>query len=162
MESNIKAIFATDLAGGFGYKGRLPWQPIREDMQHFRHITHNKHIAMGYRTWMSLPTLPYRTSVVITKKNLDLPYLIAEQDLLNQLTDLDKILEGELVIIGGANILVPEVLDLCDEIYHTTVKGTFYVDVRLSDDSLARLPKRKHEVLIDTPNCIIRRYHEKL
>jgi dihydrofolate reductase len=152
------AIFATDLAHGFGINGHLPWTKMPEDMDHFRSITHGKHIIMGYNTWKTLPSLPYRTSVVITRFEISSALCMPHSNYVQHIKDLESDLGQEVVVIGGAKILTPELLNSCSAIYHTSVKGTFAVDTRMSADSMATLKGRAEEILLETDRCIIRKY----
>lgn len=149
------ALFATDLAHGFGLRGRLPWKHIPEDMQHFRHITHGKHIVMGYNTWKLLPELPYRTSVVISRHLIPDVKCLPDASFIEGLEDA---LDEEVIVIGGAATLSIELLDRCSKIYHTAIKGTYEVDVRISDEVMAFLKEKEETILSDTNNCIIREY----
>lgn len=162
----LKAIFATDMAGGFGYEGRLPWPKIKEDLAFFKEKTCNGIIIMGRKTHESLPTLPYRTPFVITS---DPEYTVMggsifTPDILNHLKEFEEsnMVGCDVSIIGGATLLSVDVLKQCDEIYHTTVKGTFPVDVKIDDEVLAYLKTREEEILLETEKCIIRRYSAEL
>jgi dihydrofolate reductase len=153
----MKAIFATDLAHGFGINGRLPWKN-KDDMAFFRDKTHWKHIVMGYNTWKTLPKLPYRTSVVISRSEIQYALCIPQNNHIKHIKDLESELNDEVMVIGGAKILTPELLDSCSSIYHTTIKGTFEADTFMSPDSMASLRNRKETILLDNPSCIIREY----
>lgn len=65
----IKAIVATDLRGGIGKDGRLPWPTLKSDMAHFRSLTYGSPLLMGRKTWESIGSknLPGRSSVVFSR-----------------------------------------------------------------------------------------------
>ena len=56
-------IFSRGLNGEFGYKNTLPWH-ISDDLKHFRQITENSTIIMGYNTYKTLTgILPNRKHI---------------------------------------------------------------------------------------------------
>lgn len=147
----MKAIFASDLAGGFGFEGGLPWGRVPEDMKFFMQTTKDSVIIMGRKTFDTLPQLKGRTPVVVTSRNI--PGINCTR----------KLVSMDAFLIGGASLLTPENLSLCGTIYHTTIKGVYEADVSISPDTLLFLSKLKVEVLLETDNCIIRKYtNEKL
>lgn len=161
----MKAIFASDESRGFGYMGRVPWPKLKEDMEHFRKITCNNLILMAKSTWKTLPTLPYRTPILITDNPVedreDL-LQISRSHLLHRAEEFDTYAKGllgkEAIIIGGTSILTPEYLKLCEEIHHTQVKGYFDADVLISQETLDYLNTLPSEVIIENDKMIIRKY----
>lgn len=160
----MKAIFASAEDGGFGYKGNLPWPTIKEDLRNFKELTLNNYIVMGYNTYSTLPKLPKRTPVVISRYKIENEIcLIKDDNLINNLIDFDKeSTQKDVFLIGGASILTPEFLRLCDEIYHTEVKGVYPVDVFIGNESIEYLKSRKSEVTLQTDQITIRKYYGKL
>lgn len=159
----MKAIFASDLAGGFGYKGRLPWARVQEDMKFFMNKTSNHIIVMGRNTWNSLPQLPYRVPVVVSSIEIPEVHHLSPSTYIKDLLALEKIdHEKEIFLIGGTALLTVEALQSCEEIFHTTIKTTNIVDVKLPKEVLDYLKTLDAEVLLDTPNCTIRRHFAKL
>ena len=71
----IKSIIATDLQGGMGRNGSLPWPHDKEDMQWFKAATTGHVVVMGSNTWsdpgMPKP-LPNRHCVVVTNQDVSL------------------------------------------------------------------------------------------
>ena len=65
----VRLIWAQARNGVIGAGGQLPWR-LPEDMALFRELTMGSTVAMGRRTWESLPErfrpLPGRTNVVLT------------------------------------------------------------------------------------------------
>lgn len=64
-------VAACDKGGGIGMNGQMPWPKLRDDMQHFRHLTAGSAVVMGRVTFESLPAkskpLPGRLNVVLTR-----------------------------------------------------------------------------------------------
>lgn len=165
----INAIFASDLAGGFGLKGGLPWPPIPEDLKHFKETTMNCNTIMGYNTWKTLPKLKGRTPMVALRPTKDPelqkfmltegnPFVRLDQ-LAKDLKCYDMLCETPVFVIGGAKLITPEVLEICESIYHTTVKGVYEADTFISKDVMFHLSQRPHSVLLETDKCIIREYY---
>jgi dihydrofolate reductase len=157
------AIFATDLAGNFGTATGLPWPRLREDMQHFYKTTMlYQNMVMGSNTARILPVLEGRKRWVVTSKNeFDFEYDRAiHPSALNRLFQFDV---DSAILIGGPQLLTPDLLEKCHEVYHTTVRGTFNKDVtvRIPPETLAwfRESGRTEEIILQTDNCIIRKWH---
>jgi dihydrofolate reductase len=151
------AIFANSMEGGFGYEGRLPWPKIKEDMEHFRNVTHGNFVVMGRNTYNTLPSLPYRTPIVVTNRPLDSVLWLKPDCLVANIKQFEKRFKTEVVIIGGSSLLTPEILQNCSVVYHTLVKGVYPHDVAISDDTLLYLSQLKEEVLVSTELCTIRK-----
>jgi len=87
---------------GIGLDNTLPWEPIPEDMIHFRENTVGHTIVMGSQTFLSLGdmALPNRKNIVITRKRREY------SDDVIQVYNPDQILKmrGEIWVIGGASI----------------------------------------------------------
>jgi dihydrofolate reductase len=160
----MKAIFATASNGGFGYKGRLPWPNIKEDLQMFKKLTLNNYVIMGYKTFSTIPNLPNRTRVVISRNDIEGEItLIKNEKIFENLIKFEKeSLPKECFLIGGSSILSPKYLEICSEIYHTSVFGEYEADVYIPDETLEYLNTRKSEVLLETDKFIMRKYSAKL
>lgn len=141
-----------------GFQGRLPWKRVREDMDFFRSITHFKHIVMGYNTWKTLPRLPYRTTVVVSRKDITTEICLPQERFIDHILEFENVIKQEVIVIGGSKLLTPELIQKCSIVYHTTIKGTFPSDVYANQDSMAELKTKKEKILLDTTNCIIREY----
>lgn len=158
----INAIFATSEDYGFGYEKTMPWPRIKEDMQHFQKTTHNTAIIMGYTTYQTLPTLPYRYPIVCTTKDLEGVAIFNYRagNLIEVLKDAQSNGVVEKVnIIGGTSLLTLENLQGCNYIYHTAVRGTFPTTVFMDKevvDWVTSLPVE--EVIADTDKCTITKY----
>mgnify|MGYP001552065461 CR=1 FL=1 len=160
----MKAIFASASNGAFGYKGRLPWPSIKEDLQMFKKLTLGHNVVMGYNTFSTLPKLPNRTPVVISRQKVEGEItIIKNENLIESLKEFEQeSLPKETFIIGGTSILTPEFLDLCNEIYHTSVFGEYEADVFIPNESLEYLKNRKSEIILETDKFVLRKYSEKL
>ena len=101
----IIGIVAVDKNGAIGKGGRLPWH-YSADMKFFRETTTGNACVMGHRTWLTLgKPLKDRLNIVLSRQSE-----IEAQDSVIPLRDarsvlaLNKYLEGDLFIIGGARI----------------------------------------------------------
>ncbi len=130
----LSMIVAVGPNGEIGYKGKLPWPRLREDMRWFRRHTAGKPVIMGRRTWESLPAsyrpLPGRGNFILSR-NLDWypDYYTEDPDTsVDTYQDLDDVLDyleiewggDEAVIIGGA-ALYQEAMPRAEVIYLTRV-----------------------------------------
>ncbi len=157
----MKAIFAADLAGGFGLRGGLPWPRNRQDMDFFKMMTMGKFIAMGRNTYNTLPKLQGREPIVVTSKMLedDANVVYCRNNVGKVLKEYEEIYDKGVMVIGGAALLQPKLLEQCDEIYFTLFKDVFDCDTRLSDDVLLHISQLKRECLYeDEEITICRRY----
>ena len=74
----ISAILAIGNDNEIGLNGSLPWKS-RDDLKHFKALTTNHCILMGYNTYQSIgKPLPNRTNIVISKtiNKLDGVYIV--------------------------------------------------------------------------------------
>jgi dihydrofolate reductase len=149
----IKAIFSTDLSGGIGKAGSLPWPHDKQDMQWFSNNTRGHVVIMGSNTW-SDPAMPKplkdRHCVVVTNQpvtNFCLAHdVIAGEELLPSLQVLalnhpDK----DLWIIGGAK-LINSTRHLFEQIYLTTFHDDYQCDVFVDRQFIQDRYKLDHEV----------------
>lgn len=95
-------IWAQSASGIIGRDGGIPWH-VPEDMAHFKTLTTGCAVAMGRRTWESLPPrfrpLPGRRNIVLTRQA---GYRAEGADVLGALADV--VSEDETWVIGGAEI----------------------------------------------------------
>ena len=135
----IKAIFATDLNGGLGKAGTLPWPHDKEDMQWFKTATRDHVVVMGSNTWLdpAMPKpLPGRHCVVVSNQSVNLfpeaHDIIAGDALLPSLDVLQLNHPNKDVwIIGGAK-LINSTKHLFRQIYMTTFHDTYDCDVSIN------------------------------
>jgi dihydrofolate reductase len=132
----IKAIFATDLQGGMGKNGSLPWPHDKEDMLWFKTATTGHVVVMGSNTWLD-PTmpkpLPNRHCVVVT--NQDVSLFAEAHDVIagNALIPSLEVLalnhpKKDIWIIGGAK-LINSTQHLFRQVHHTLFYDNFDCDV---------------------------------
>lgn len=148
MKPKIYLIVATDLKGGIGLKGKLPWN-LPGDMEFFKKTTiqtenaqYRNMVIMGRVTWESIPEnhrpLIARKNVVITRNKdfkADDSVTIAHS-LEQALKSVDDRI-ADIFVIGGAKIFEQFVKrQKVDGIYLTRVKKEFKCDTYFP-----RLPK---------------------
>jgi dihydrofolate reductase len=160
----IKAVFATDLADGFGNAGGLPWPTVKEDMKHFMDVTKNTHVAMGYSTYKTIPKLKGRPPIVVIDNTKGIPDWEKEpmytgfENFIEDALWLGSYNISDVSIIGGTSLLVPKYLEHCKEIYHTTIKGVYSADVHIPSETILYLTTLPYETILETENCTIRKY----
>lgn len=59
-------IVAADEKGGIAKEGKMPWK-LPGDLAYFKKVTYGSYIIVGRKTYNTLPPLPDRKIVVITK-----------------------------------------------------------------------------------------------
>ncbi len=116
-------IYARGVNGEFGFENKLPWN-IPDDLKHFKQITSNSTIIMGYNTFKSLPSLlPNRKHIIITSKEI--------KDVTTYKTFNDCLKEkGKKFVIGGKQ-LIEHVLE-----YHCQYIDTLYETIITSKTSI--------------------------
>lgn len=134
----IKAIFATDIQGGMGNNGSLPWPHDKEDLKYFKEKTTGDIVVMGSNTWLDpmMPKpLPNRTCIVVTNQNVkNFPQaheVIAGNWLKESLEYLiDRNPKKTIWIIGGAKLLL-SCRPYIKEIHHTMFMTEYDCDVKI-------------------------------
>jgi dihydrofolate reductase len=132
----IKAIFATDLQGGMGKSGSLPWPHDKEDMLWFKGATRDHIVVMGSNTWSdtAMPKpLRDRHCVVVTNQNIRLFPEAHDVIVGNALIPSLEVLalnypRKDIWIIGGAK-LIASTQHLFQEIHHTLFYDNYDCDV---------------------------------
>lgn len=132
----IRAILACDQNYGIGKDGDLPWPRNPADLKWFKECTVGGVVAMGKRTWDSLPTkpLPNRNNVVITSSEMDRqgPYHFLTFDQApSHLKSMAKL--QDVWIIGGAQ-LVHGLYPIIEEFWLSRIQGTYDCDTFLPVD----------------------------
>lgn len=135
----INAIFATDIEGGMGHNGTLPWPHDREDMLRFKSYTQEHIVVMGSNTWLDpmMPKpLPNRHCVVVSNRAIETFILahdvIAGNFLSESLTLLEQNNPKKIIwIIGGAKLL-QSCHSFITNIYLTTFMNNYECDVKLN------------------------------
>ena len=123
---NITMIAAIGKNRELGKDNQLIWR-FKEDMKFFKEQTMGKPIAMGMKTFNSLPKLlPGRQHIVLTSRNPELdPSVIlvhSKEELLEKTQEYP-----ELMIIGGATVY-QEMLDCSNKLVLTEIDATSDAD----------------------------------
>ncbi len=117
-----KAIVAMSYNRVIGKGGNIPWR-ISEDLKHFKKLTMGHILVMGRKTYDSVGVLPGRSTIVISRSKTK-SEISGNVQLIDSLDKLPALILNEnrqIFICGGAEIY-NQTLDLCSEIYLTTVK----------------------------------------
>lgn len=129
--SDVKVIVATDLEGGFGKNGVIPWH-YPEDFAFFKKVTAGQPCVMGRVTYDEINTLsasrgvppdillPGRECFVLSNTLTQLP----NATVINSLADMPL---SAYFVIGG-RALYNTVLDYASDVFLTTVHGNYGCD----------------------------------
>lgn len=132
---SLSIIVATDEVGGFGAKGKIPWD-IPEDRKHFKSLTDGHIVVMGRKTYDDIAKhyakkefLPGRESYVISR---DTPELMEGVMLCTSLRDflnktMDTVGNKKTFVIGGEKVFI-QALPWATKIYMTIVQGIYRCD----------------------------------
>jgi thymidylate synthase len=117
MSLKFSVIIAMDENGGIGYQNKLPWNS-KEELSLFRERTLNSVLIVGRKTFESLPNLPSRIVVPVSR---------SEKSLHEQITEIQTKYEGKkLFVIGGAQIynecFNTELVKCIDSLYVSKMK----------------------------------------
>ena len=95
----FSAIYARDENGLIGLNGKLPWK-CPDDLSWFQSHTRGKVVIMGRRTWESLPPLPDRFKIVVSRQPLDpkrhMFRMMLDEPYFSQIKRGEKTIEGRL------------------------------------------------------------------
>lgn len=109
-----------------GIENKMPWH-IPEDFKHFKTLTMGKPCIMGRKTFESIVAqlgkpLPGRTSLVVSRSGFAHDGAVVCGSLADAISEARKISDGEIMVIGGAQIYVQALeQNLVDRIYLTRV-----------------------------------------
>lgn len=122
----LSLIAAIDEQNGLGKANQLLCH-LPSDLKHFKDITLNKSIVMGYQTFLSIGrALPHRQNIVLTRKQ-DL-----KEDNIVFVDGIPKALSlaesDDVMIIGGATIYEQTIED-ASKLYMTRIHHRFEADV---------------------------------
>jgi dihydrofolate reductase len=67
----LKAILAKNNLSFIGLTNGLPWKPNKEDFKHFKDLTNNSVLLVGYNTFQTLPLLKNR-EIILDNNDVDL------------------------------------------------------------------------------------------
>lgn len=124
---SLSIIVAIDLDNAIGNKGDLLYH-ISEDLKRFKELTTGHIVAMGRKTFESLPNqqpLPNRTNIVITRYPTFFMVEHKDKDIYAlSLSGLKALIENnpneEIFVIGGAEIY-RQLMPYVDKIYLTKI-----------------------------------------
>jgi len=126
----VSIVVAMDENGGIGRAGQLPWH-LPDDLRHFKHLTLDKPIVMGRKTWDSIGRpLPGRHNIVVSRQSgLELPGATVVASLEAAFAAAAD--APEICVVGGAEIF-RLALPLTDVVHLTVVHATLPADTRLA------------------------------
>lgn len=139
----ISLIAVVDERNGLGKDNQLLCH-LPADLAHFKRVTLNKSVIMGYNTFLSIgKALPKRKNIVLTRKT----GLQAENVFfVDSLTRAWALVESEeTLIVGGASIYT-QTIDQASCVYLTRIHHQFESDVFFPsmDESVWSLEKEQH------------------
>ena len=141
----ISMIVSVDRDWGIGRENEM-LAHIQPDLTYFKETTLGHPVAMGHKTYLSLPEqnrpLPGRDNIILTTKDLDIEgvQIVGSLDELLKLID-EKYKDTEIFIIGGASVY-EQMLPHADKLYLTHIFRKF-------DDVEAYFPKIGDEWRLD-------------
>lgn len=133
-------IVVVDENYGIGCEGKLLTH-VPGDLNYFKEKTLNKVIVMGRKTLKSLPggkTLPYRTTVVLTKDAQFQQEGVTVIHSIEELLEFCKAYPKENVFICGGAEIYHQLIPFCQYGYITKLHSTFSADTYL--DKVEDLP----------------------
>ncbi len=132
-------IVAADKNYAIGNNGKLLYH-IPADLEYFKHMTLNKVVVMGSKTFLSLPKhpLPNRTNIVLSKHTSHFEGAITVHDLDELAVALKDFNDSEVFVIGGGAIY-KQLISYCEygyvtKIYANTNADTFIENMDISDN----------------------------
>ncbi len=138
-KSRLSLIVAWAANRCIGLNNRLPWQATegvpaelakalrefgRADMRHFRRMTLNKPVIMGYRTWLSIgKPLAGRHNIILSRQSRQLPagcqLCASRQEAIGAAEKWNRHNnQEEIMVIGGAQVY-SEFINYAQRIYVT-------------------------------------------
>ena len=148
MEKKIFVIAAVSQNGVYGEGEKIPWH-LSEDFRHFQKTTIGHTVAMGRKTWESLPEkyrpLPGRQNVVITNT---VDRILGAEVCKSVAQAVEFAKHEQVFFIGGIDIWY-QAMYLADEAVISVVKQDFSVgkDTRCAHELLSP-PKRWPELYL--------------
>lgn len=137
----ISIIVAMAENRAIGYRNKLPWSRLPEDLKRFKEITLGHTIIMGRKTFESIGrALPGRKNIIVTSdknyasKALDCIIVSSINDAIQKTEALDG---DEIFVIGGAEIY-KQFLPMAEKIYLTLVHKEWPGDAFFPDLDLVK------------------------
>lgn len=124
----ISMIVSVDRDWGIGRENDM-LAHIKPDLAYFKEVTLGHPVAMGHKTYLSLPAqnrpLPGRDNIILTTKDLDIEG-VQTVCCLEELLELieEKYSDTEVFIIGGASVY-KQLLPYADKLYLTHIFRKF-------------------------------------
>lgn len=116
---------------GIGFRNKLPWH-LKKDLKYFKENTigdGNSAVVMGRKTWLSIPELPKRDELLLTKSSP--PYGKTKQfQSINELKQYCRAKQySNIWITGGQSIYEQFITDPeIEHIYMTMIHKEFLCD----------------------------------
>lgn len=133
----VKLILACDKRGLIGNGSKIPWH-FPEDFKHFKESTNGQVVAMGRKTWESLPRKPLiNRDNFILSRNMRLDMFAYEMPSVSLFTSLEEAYsywmssysDKHFFVIGGAQIYHEALSKLpVTEVLLTLVNGEYEGD----------------------------------
>lgn len=125
----INVIFAADSTGCIGVAGKLPWRSS-EDLRRFKTLTLGGILIVGRKTYESMPSLPGRELVVVSRSMNILkgdPTICRSYE---EAVDVSRRSNKTIFVIGGAQLYeramqTPEVIG---DVHYSCIHGEFEGD----------------------------------
>lgn len=129
---NIGIIYAKSLNNVIGSRGKLPWH-LPEDLAHFKSTTKDACVAMGRKTWQTLPIkpLPDRTNIVLTSRKLSIDGVIRSRTIEEAINEAFY-RRKDIWFIGGSNV-IKRSLPYANRVIVTEILNTYEGDVIVED-----------------------------
>ena len=133
---NYKAIVAMSYNRVIGKDNAIPWR-ISEDLKFFKKLTMGHVLVMGRKTYDSVGYLPGRSLIVVSRNNLDKikggktkSEILGVTEVIDNLDIFLALIpkDGRNIFICGGGEIYNQTLDMCSDIYLTTVKQIVYGD----------------------------------
>lgn len=113
-------IVAMTPEGLIGTEDGLPWH-IPSDLKFFKEITQGKTLVVGHTTYKTLPPLPGR-DIIVMSRNESLEIEDKDVRIVHSLEELkDIILDDELTMVAGGAEIYKLLMPFCDYFYVTEV-----------------------------------------
>lgn len=138
----LSIIVAVDKSGGFGYKGKIPWN-FQEDMKHFQEVTKGGVCIMGKKTYTDMlamrkkrkkksktpinEILPNRQSFVVSSTLKTAPGATIVNNITEAVQSLESNDTREVFVIGGYRMYV-QALAWTTKIYMTIIDDYYKCD----------------------------------
>jgi len=126
-----------------GLENALPWR-LPADLKRFKGLTMGHHLLMGRRTWESIGrSLPGRTTVVISRRDLHLPDGIRLAGSLEEAIEIARRAGDTEAFVAGGEEVFRQALPLVERIYLTRIRArlpgdTFFPEWNQADWTVIR------------------------